>query len=408
MKITQLVPDSAGVVAWPMLSANRKSVVTIGVFDGMHRGHQEVIHRTVELARQSDSFAVVIMCDPRPGLVHAYAKAHGGAPLPQGMPDPHMVSGVRDRLRLMRELGVDHVLMVRYTLEFAAKSYRFFLGQLVGKLGMRTFVLGRDAALGAQCAGDVKAISTLSQATGVFTLDVVDDRGPGYVRIPADFMPVVPQGEGEPADPLDGMDKAQVRAWSKRHQCREHRLWSSTNVRYLLSQGRVRAANEILGHDHAVEGVVVHGEQRGRTIGFPTANVGQTVEGYVPVDGVYAGWLVDMGDDEGSGFPPQAGKSMDDQHIARDGSRMVARSPWRYPAAISIGTKPTFSEETGLQERVIEAYAITDDWLELYGHRVRVEFCGFLRPQEKFTSVDALQAALTDNARTAKRMAEES
>ncbi len=91
------------------------------------------------------------------------------------------------------------------------------------------------------------------------------------------------------------MTKAQLRAWSKKHQGRELRVWSSTNVRYLLAHGRIKAADEILGHAHAIEGTVVHGEERGRTIGFPTANLGSMIDGYIPVDGVYAGWLIDLG-----------------------------------------------------------------------------------------------------------------
>lgn len=78
MKITTLAPDASGLVEWPTLSANRKSVVTVGVFDGMHRGHQAVIRRAVELAKADKAFSVVVMFDPRPGVVHAYAAAHDG------------------------------------------------------------------------------------------------------------------------------------------------------------------------------------------------------------------------------------------------------------------------------------------------------------------------------------------
>ena len=108
------------------------------------------------------------------------------------------LTSVDQRLRTLENLGVDHVLIVRYTLAFATKSYRFFLGQMVGKLGMRTLVLGTDAAMGANRAGDVKAIGVLAQATGVFELEIVDDRGPGHVRVPADVTPQMPSEPGEP------------------------------------------------------------------------------------------------------------------------------------------------------------------------------------------------------------------
>ena len=119
-------------------------------------------------------------------------------------------------------------------------------------------------------------------------------------------------------------------------------------MRYLLAHGRIQDANAILGAPHAIEGEVVHGEERGRTIGFPTANLGSDIAGYIPVDGVYAGWLVD-------------GEN-------------------RWPAAISIGTKPTFSEKTGLNERVVEAYCITEEWIDpvSYTHLPAVLSEGYL------------------------------
>lgn len=381
MNITTLSPDQSGLVDWPTLSADRKSIVTVGVFDGMHRGHRAVVTRVVELARQTKSFAVAIVFEPRPGMVHAYAREHGDAEPPEGVADTQELTSLNQRTRIMRQLGIDHVLVVRYTLAFAAKSYRFFLGQLAGKLGMRTLVLGSDAVMGAGRTGDVGAIETLAQATGVFTLDVVDDQGPGYVRIPAEIQPQAPAGGGEPTDPTAGMTKAELRALSKAGRWRKVRVWSSSNVRYLLSQGRIKDADEILGAPHGIEGTVVHGEQRGIVrIGFPTANLSQHIAGCIPVDGVYAGWVIDLG--EGEMLPGE------DQRLAMD-------SQWRWPAAISIGTKPTFSEVSGINERTVESYAITDEHLDLYGHMLRVEFAGFLRPQIKFAGVDELKAALT-------------
>lgn len=430
MNITNLVPDDNGLVNWPTLSVNRKSVVTVGSFDGMHQGHRAVIGRTVELAKRNNAFSVVILFNPRPSIVHQYAKTHQGQQAPADIADPEQLMSIDQRLRVMDELGVDHVLLVQYTLAFAAKSFRFFLGQLVGKLGMRTLVLGQDAHMGAGRTGDVKAIENLALATGVFELDIVDDRGPGYTRIPKDVSYTMPQEPGEPNDPTAGMTKAQLRAWSKRHQAQQARVWSSSNVRYLLSQGRIKDADAILGAPHAIEGTVVHGEQRGRGIGFPTANLGAPIDGYLPVDGVYAGWLVDLGepdhdDADGSATPEETNQADTGTtngtgttnstasvasiprplDLAPVRSRLAPHSPWRWPAAISIGTKPTFETENGEPERVVEAYAVTDDWLDLYGHRVRIEFTGFLRPQIKFDSVDALKAELAANAKQAEEAA---
>lgn len=406
MNVTTLIPDGTGLVDWPTLSTQKKSVVTVGGFDGMHQGHRAVVERAVALAKATRSYSVAIVFDPRPALVHRYAAEHDGEDPGPDLTDPQELTSIYQRLRVMRELGVDHVLVVHYTLAFAAKSFRFFLGQLVGKLGMRTLVLGSDAVMGAHRTGDVTAIRELAEATGVFELDVVDDLGPGYVRIPAVVTPQAPTEPGEPADPAQGMSKAELRAWSKQHQTHKVRAWSSSNVRYLLAHGRIQAADDILGRRHAVEGVVVHGEQRGRTIGFPTANLGGELEGYVPVDGVYAGWLIDMGAYDARGFETTVNHPM--LHTADNGismnvtstsspsdeMRMAAHSPWRWPAAISIGTKPTYSATTGRRERVIEPFAITDDWLELYDHKVRVEFSGFLSPQITFSGTEPLREAM--------------
>ena len=174
-------------------------------------------------------------------------------------------------------------------------------------------------------------------------------------------------------DPLEGASKAERRAWSKKNQAKAVRVWSSTNVRYLLGQGRIKDADAILGHPHAVEGAVVHGEERGRTIGFPTA----------------------QGASEG------VSQQFDSSSVD---ARLADHSPYRWPAAISIGTKPTFNEVTGMNDRVVEAYAVTDDWLDLYDHQVRVEFVGFLRPQIKFDSAQDLIDELKRNVEETKRI----
>ena len=363
-----------------------------------------MIRRVVELAKKEQSFSVVVLFDPRPALVHGYAAQNGGQEPPAGMIDAQALTSMQERLRAINKLGVDYTLIVRYTLAFAAKSYRFFLGQMVGKLGMRALVLGSDAAMGANRAGDVKAIENLALATGVFQLDVVDDRGPGETRVPANAKPVMPTDHGEPADPLEGASKAERRAWSKKNQAKAVRVWSSTNVRYLLGQGRIKDATRFW--DIRMRGRRrVHGEERGRTIGFPTANLSENVAGYLPVDGVYAGWLVDLGaktaDDDAQDASEGVSQQFDSSSVD---ARLADHSPYRWPAAISIGTKPTFNEVTGMNDRVVEAYAVTDDWLDLYDHQVRVEFAGFLRPQIKFDSAQDLIDELKRNVEETKRI----
>lgn len=400
MKVIDIRPDANGMINWPTLSAERKAVVTIGVFDGMHKGHREVVRRTVELAHRHGAFSVVIMFDPRPSVVHANPDLYDdfgdcNTDLPE---DSDALTSVRQRLRVLSELDVDHVVIVRYSLAFAAKSYRFFLGQLVGKLGMRALVLGSDAALGARRAGNIQAIRELSKATGVFELIEVEDLGPEDVRVPDPIVREVPKGSGEPEDPAEGMNKAEYRAWSKSMPNKKVRAWSSTNVRWMLATGRVKAAREILDQPHRVEGTVVHGDERGREIGFPTVNLGEKIEGYIPVDGVYAGWVVDLDSDNKNEMRPTKSTVPDVSVLRRDELHLGVHSPWRWPAAISIGTKPTFnSDGEDEAERTVEAYGLFDDWKDLYGHRVCIEFASFLRPQQAFDSVDELKNMLKAN-----------
>ena len=400
MKVIDIRPDANGMINWPTLSAERKAVVTIGVFDGMHKGHREVVRRTVELAHRHGAFSVVIMFDPRPSVVHANPDLYDdfgdfNTDLPE---DSDALTSVRQRLRVLSELDVDHVVIVRYSLAFAAKSYRFFLGQLVGKLGMRALVLGSDAALGARRAGNIQAIRELSKATGVFELIEVEDLGPEDVRVPDPIVREVPKGSGEPEDPAEGMNKAEYRAWSKSMPNKKVRAWSSTNVRWMLATGRVKAAREILDQPHRVEGTVVHGDERGRELGFPTVNLGEKIEGYIPVDGVYAGWVVDLDSDNKNEMRPTKSTVPDVSVLRRDELHLGVHSPWRWPAAISIGTKPTFNADgEGEAERTVEAYGLFDDWKDLYGHRVCIEFASFLRPQQTFDSVDELKNMLKAN-----------
>ena len=117
-----------------------------------------MINRVVELAHRHDAFSIVIPFDPRPAFVHGWAGAHNGEEPTQSNVDADALTGIDERLRRLEEFGVDHVLVVHYTLAFADKSYIFFLGQLTGKLGMRTLVLGQDAAW----ARDAQAMSSIS------------------------------------------------------------------------------------------------------------------------------------------------------------------------------------------------------------------------------------------------------
>ncbi len=354
MKIYRLSPDSDGVVTWPRLDASKGSTVTIGTFDGMHKGHQAVLRRVVDLARSYSTRSVAIVFDPRPAFVFDYRRTHDKTDPAPGVRDPQEILPVEERLRLMEQIGLDIAIVVRFTTPFAQTSYSSFLGQLISQrvpgshnpvhtLGLHTLVLGSDARLGRDGAGTAQSIARIAEAFRFFQADIVDDKGPGFTHIPDGVV------KGVPVE-------------------KKVRVWSSSNLRFLLQEGEVAQVRDITGRDHVLAGTVVHGEGRGTGLGFPTANLGD-IKGLVPGDGVYEGWLVD-----------------------EEQSQEL-----RLPAAISIGTKPTFGEGT---DRAVEANVVRvpdsagQEGLDLYGHHVRLEFADRIDDQKRFASVDDLVAAM--------------
>jgi riboflavin kinase/FMN adenylyltransferase len=295
------------------------SVVTVGNFDGVHRGHASVLTRMVADARAAGARSVAVTFTPHPQQVHRPDEA------------PPLLTGDADRLELLERTGLDAVLLLTYTLEFAQQTAEEFVRTyLVDGLRARTVVVGRDVRFGRGNAGDLATMVELGERFG-FAVEVIEDVAPG----PAEHPDAL-------ADPLT-------------------RRWSSTWVRELLVAGDVRQAARVLGRPHRVRGTVVHGDKRGRDLGFPTANLSPDATGMVPADGVYAGWL------RRPALPADAPDAV-------------------LPAAVSIGTNPTFA---GAQRRV-EAYVLDRTDLDLYGEEVVLELVERLRPTLKFDSVDAL------------------
>ncbi len=292
------------------------SVVTLGNFDGVHRGHVAVLSRMVEDARAVGARAVAVTFTPHPAEVHRPAEA------------PPRLLGDVDRLELLAGTGLDATLLVTYTLDFARQSPEEFVTRyLVGALRARTVVVGRDVRFGWQNSGDLSTMRALGERHG-FAVEVIDDVRPG--------------GDDE-----------------------DERRWSSTWVRELLAAGDVAAAAEVLGRPHRVRGVVVHGDARGRELGYPTANLGSTT-GMVPADGVYAGRLL-RGERRPDGTP-------------------VVPEDRVLPAAVSIGTNPTFDG----RDRRVEAYVLDRTDLDLYDEDVAIELVARLRPTLRFSSVEEL------------------
>ena len=283
-----------------------ESVVTIGVFDGVHRGHQRIVERAAQVGKQRGLPVVVITFDPHPDEV-TRPGSH-----------PPFLSSARRRAELLSGLGADAVCVLPFTLEFSRLAPDDFVRTvLVERMHAAVVVVGEDFRFGHKAAGDVQLLAKLGEKYEFTT-------------------------EGMPLLVADGT------------------TLSSTSIRQMLAEGDVAAAAKALGRPHRVEGVVVRGHQRGRALGFPTANLETPPHTAIPADGIYAGWLASL-DDEG-------------------------RDVQRWPAAISIGTNPTFGEG----EQTVEAYALDRTDLDLYGVHAAIDFAARLRGTLRFDSVDAL------------------
>jgi riboflavin kinase/FMN adenylyltransferase len=292
-----------------------RSVVTVGVFDGVHRGHQQLIGRAVQRGRQRGLPTVLITFDPHP------------AELVRPGSHPARLTTLRRRAELVSGLGVDAFCVLPFTAELARTEPAEFVHEvLVERLHAADVVVGRNFTFGHRAKGDVALLTELGQrfGFGVEGLDLITD---------------------------DGI------------------TFSSTYTRACIDAGDVEAAAAALGRPHRVEGVVVHGDRRGRELGFPTANLSTAPYTALPADGVYAGRFV-IGD-----------RSL--------------------PAAVSVGTNPTFSGRV----RTVEAYVLDVDE-DFYGFEVAVDFVHRLRGQERFTDVAALVEQMhRDVARTRELLA---
>lgn len=292
------------------------SVVTIGNFDGVHRGHQQVLTQLLRTAEQHGARSVVVTFDPHPALVHRPDSA------------PELLMGLQDKLDALADTGVDAVLVMKYNLTLAAMTpEEFVVNVLLEGLHAAHVVVGHDLRFGVGNSGDVGTMQDLGKELG-FGVHVVNEFG----------------AEGFPVHDDGGTDR----------RC------SSTWVREALAEGDVETAAAVLGRPHRMRGEVVHGAARGRALGFPTANLDHGATGYVPADGIYAGWLVD-------------------------------ESGTRWPAAISVGSNPTFDGVS----RQVEAHVIdrpeeaVEDF-NLYGQTVVVEFTARLRGMVAYRGPEAL------------------
>lgn len=288
------------------------SAVAIGKFDGVHRGHQAIIERLRVDARAHSLVPTIVTFDRNPLSVLA----------PEACP-VELVSNAQ-RLELLQSFGVAATVMLEFTRSFSENSPSDFVeGMLVSVLHAKLVMVGADFRFGRGGTGNVAMLQEFGEKLG-FTVDL---------------LPTLEQGG---------------------------RRLSSTWVRELLSEGNVEEAEKLLGREHAVRGVVVRGAQRGRELGFPTANLSPDAEGFIPADGVYAAWAIVEGR--------------------------------RYRAAVSIGNNPTFE---GTTDRHVEAYLLGrgNDPIELglYGKSLELRFVERLRGMKKFDSREALVKTIAED-----------
>lgn len=292
------------------------SVVLIGVFDGVHKGHQLLLNRAKEIADGRNIVALTF--DPHPMQVLAPDRA------------PTLLTTLADRVELLKIHNADQVAVLKFNEQFAAMAPADFVKDvLVGQLSASTIIVGKNFTYGHKAAGNIETLINDGQNFG-FTVDVQD----------------LESGEGE--------------------------VISSSRIRNLVTSGQVEEARTLLSRPHRLDGVVVHGEKRGREIGYPTANLGNIDGQTVPKDGVYAGWLT------------------------------VGVNYW--PAAISIGTNPTFAGE---RARQVEAYALDQEGLDLYDKNASIEFGWRLRDTLKFDGLEPLLVQMKLDCDQARSLTEQ-
>jgi riboflavin kinase/FMN adenylyltransferase len=281
-----------------------KTAVTIGKFDCIHLGHQALFSNLIEVAQKESLVPTVVTFDRHPDHLLRPERAR----LP--------IIGKNQKRSLIESSGAEILLELEFNQELASKSPEQFVKEiLVETLHAQVVMVGEGFRFGNQGSGDTQTLRDLGLKYGFSVSEV---------------RPVEIDGE----------------------------TVSTTRVRNLLDEGNVAAVAKLLGRVHVAVGVVEHGLKIGRKIGFPTANLSREAEGYLPLDGVYAGWLISEG--------------------------------VKYPAAHSVGINETFQAVP----RLVESHVLDETELDLYDKVVTLEFIDFVRPVAKFDGVDSLVAQI--------------
>ncbi|RIK31759.1 MAG: hypothetical protein DCC56_06150 [Anaerolineae bacterium] len=277
----------------------QNSWVAVGVFDGAHRGHQELIKKLTAGAHENQLPAVVVTFDPHPSKVF-------------GRGEVKLLTLPDERAEILRDMGVDVVITHPFNKEVANVTAFDFMQRLKSRLGLSRLILGYDSALGKNREGNIPRLTEIGAELGyaVETVSAIGD---------------------------------------------ESGVISSTAIRKLVAVGKVEEAAQLMGRPYRLRGPVVRGDQRGRTIGFPTANVDYSMDKLIPPNGIYACW----------------GKINNE----------------KFKAAVNIGVNPTFTPDK--KSINVEAYLLDFD-REIYGESLELEFVSRLRDELKFDSVESL------------------
>lgn len=279
------------------------TAIAIGKFDGLHLGHQQLLHELLDYSEEAGLVPAVITFDRHPKALLD----------PENCPRP--IIGTFQQAALMAQAGVEVLLTLPFTTELANLSPKDFIEQVISPLGAQMVFVGAGFRFGSHGSGTVDDLRELGPQFGFRVREVANVEAAG-------------------------------------------RKISSTDLREILDAGKVEVANVLLGRNHQVTGIVEHGRKLGRTLGFPTANISRSAEGYLPGDGVYAGYLYAQG--------------------------------VRYPAAHSVGTNDTVGEVP----KILESHVIGRTDLDLYDLEVTCEFVAQVRGWTKFSSLEELIAQI--------------
>ncbi|MEY4927881.1 MAG: hypothetical protein RI894_2317 [Bacteroidota bacterium] len=286
------------------------AVVTIGSFDGVHFGHQRILRRVVELAEQHGGESIVITFDPHPRLVI--------------YPDDdslHLLTSTEEKCRLLEEAGIDHVVLVRFTTAFSQQSPENYIENfLVKNFHPHHIIIGYDHHFGASRKGNIDLLQRFSEKYN-YTVEEINRQDVDDIAV------------------------------------------SSTKIRQALDEGNIESATQLLNHPFTLSGTVVMGQQIGRTIGYPTANIAPSDRHQlIPANGIYAVWVVVDGD--------------------------------RYTGSLYIGNRPTLHGNS----RSIEVF-IFDFNRDIYTKKIDIAFISHIRPDKKLDGLEALKTQIAaDNA----------